>query len=138
MPSAASPNKTTRHRTAMSRLVTAPEFLFPLLLIGTFCAAVSISSWVRGLQLLVVVILFGGIAGARIGVTWLPIVFRDALIVLPLYAAFVFSRAASDSLARVPVDLALALGALLAWLMISLFNPQGLSGFQLLIGLKVW
>jgi len=122
----------------MSRLITAPEFFFPLLLIGMFCAAVSVSSWVRGLQLLAIVVLFGGIVGARMGFTWLPIAFRDALIVLPLYAAFVFSGAASDSLARMPVDLALALGALLAWLTISLFNPQGLSGLQLLIGLKVW
>jgi hypothetical protein len=122
----------------MSGLITSPEFLFPLLLVGTFCAAVSISRWVRGFQLLVVMLLFGGIAGARIGITWFPIAFRDALIVLPLYTAFLFSGAAADSLARVPVDLALALSALLAWLMISLFNPEGLSGLQLFIGLKVW
>lgn len=122
----------------MSRLLTSPELLYSLLLLGAFCGLVSISSWVRGVQLLVVAIVFGGIIGARIGFTALPVIFRDATIVLPLYLAFVASRAGREAIARVPPDLASLIGVFLAWITICLFNPQAMSGLQELIGLKVW
>jgi len=82
--------------------------------------------------------IFGGIIGARAGVTALPVAFRDVFVVLPLYVAFGASRAGRDALRRLPAGLALGLGAVLFWIVISLFNPEGVSGFQLLIGLKVW
>src|SRR5215472_5054744 len=122
----------------MSGLFASPELLIQLLLVGLVCGLASISSWVRGLQLLVVAIVFGGIIGARIGFTALPIAFRDAVIVLPLYVAFIASPAARGVIAKIPADLALLLAAFLAWIAISLFNPQHVSGLQLLIGLKVW
>jgi hypothetical protein len=122
----------------MSGLIASPELLIPLLLTGLVCGLASISSWVRGLQLVVVAIVFGGIIGARIGFTALPIAFRDTLIVLPLYVAFFASPAVREAVAKTPADLALLLGAFLGWIAISLFNPKDVSGLQLLIGLKVW
>lgn len=122
----------------MADLLSYPEITLPLLLIGLYCALKSLTSWVAGVRLLTVAVLFGGIVGVRAGATILPIVFRDALVVLPLYAAFAASKAGRQALARVPPLLGLALGAVIAWIVLSLFNPKGLSGLQLLIGLKVW
>src|SRR5215472_12006593 len=122
----------------MSKLLASPEIFFSLLLVGVVCGLISISSWVRGLQLLVVAIVFGGIVGARIGFTAMPIIFRDALIVLPLYLAFAGSPAVREAIAKIPTDLALLIAALLAWIVICLFNPASGSGLQILIGLKVW
>jgi len=122
----------------MSKLLASPEIFFSLLLVGVVCGLISISSWVRGLQLLVVAIVFGGIVGARIGFTAMPIIFRDALIVLPLYLAFAGSPAVREAIAKIPTDLALLIAAFLAWIVICLFNPASGSGLQILIGLKVW
>jgi hypothetical protein len=122
----------------MAEYLSSPEIALPLLLLGLYCALRSITSWVGGLQLLIVVIVFGGMIGARVGSTAAPIIFRDLVIVLPVYAAFASSRAARDALTRLPAGMVLGLSAVLVWIMISLFNPEGVSGFQLLIGLKVW
>src|SRR5258708_3345444 len=115
----------------------------PLVLLLLALAAISfagwtLSSWVRGLQLLVAVVLFGGIIGVRLGSGALPIVIRDASIVLPLYAVFLTTRAGIDALSQIPAELALAFGAVVGWLAICALNPQDVSGWQLLIGLKVW
>jgi hypothetical protein len=125
-------------RGALAELLSYPEVAVPLLLIGLYCALRSLTSWVTGIRLLTVVMVFGGIAGARAGVTALPIAFRDALIVLPLYVAFAASKAGREALARLPPALGLAVSVAVAWIVLSLFNPQGVSGLQLLIGLKVW
>jgi hypothetical protein len=122
----------------MSQSLQSSALLVPLLALGCLCWLMSLSSWVKGLQLLIVVILFGGIIGARLGATPLPIIFRDAAIVLPLYAAFFFGRAGRDALSRLSPDLLLGLCVFLGWLVICLFNPNGVSGLRLLIGLKVW
>ena len=122
----------------MARFITSPELFYPLLLLGALCGLISISSWVRGLQVLVAAIVFGGIVGARIGFTALPIIFRDVLIVLPIYVAFIASRAGREAMARVPAHLALLIGVFIAWMAICLFNPGSVSALQVLIGLKVW
>lgn len=127
-----------KNPTAMQELLTAPELVLPLVGLAAACALWSFSSWVRGTQVLIVGILFGGIIGARLGNTALPIIFRDALIVLPLYVAFFFGKAGRDAVARVPTDLAIGLCAVFGWLIICLFNSNVGSSLQLLIGLKVW
>ena len=122
----------------MSEVLTSPEFVLWLSLIGGVCMVLSVSSWVRGVQLLILVMLFGGIAGARIGNTALPVILRDAAIVLPLYLAFAFSKAGPEAFRELPVDIAAGLCAVLGWLVICTFNSNGESGLRLLIGLKVW
>jgi hypothetical protein len=122
----------------VGELLSSPEIALPLLIVGLYCVLQSLTSWVTGIRLLIVALMFGGIAGARAGVTILPIAFRDALIVLPLYVAFAASKAGRQALARVPPALGLGVGAVIAWIALSLFNPNSLSGLQLMIGLKVW
>ncbi|HVM77662.1 MAG TPA: hypothetical protein VMU06_01495 [Stellaceae bacterium] len=109
-----------------------------VLAVGVFCALRTFTSWVKGLQLLIVVVLFGGIVGARLGSTPFPIAFRDVAIVLPLYAVFLLTKAGSRALRAVPADLALGLCVFAAWLGICLFNPNGVAALRMLIGLKVW
>lgn len=134
----AKPNAGEGIYAGMSSSLSSPQLLFPLLLLAVGCGLISISSWVRGLQVLVVTVVFGGLVGARMGFTALPIIFRDAVIVLPIYVAFVATRAGREAIARVPADLALLIGAFLAWMAICLFNPESVSALQVLIGLKVW
>lgn len=122
----------------MSHLLASPGIALVLLLLGIICAARSIASWVSGLQLLVAAVLFGGIIGVRLGSGAIPVIFRDAFIVLPLYTAFFMSKAGPEAVGRLPGDIALGLCAVLSWLFISTLNPSGTSLFQLLIGLKVW
>ena len=122
----------------MAEYLSSPEIALPLLLVGLFCVLRGLTSWVAGVQLLVIVMVFGGIVGARAGNTAVPIIFRDACIVLPAYAAFASSKSAKDALASFPTDLALSLSAFLIWILVSLFNPEGGSGLRLLVGLKVW
>jgi hypothetical protein len=118
--------------------LSSPEIVLPVLLLALFCVLRSLTSWVAGFQLLIVAIVFGGMIGARAGATALPIAFRDAFIVLPLYVAFAASKAGREALARLPAGVTLGVGAILFWIVASLFNPKSVSGLQLLIGLKVW
>ena len=112
--------------------------LYILGILGVFCFAKSLSSWVTGIRLLIVALLFGGIIGARMGSGAIPILFRDAAIISPLYAAFFLSKAGTSTLRQLPGDVVLTLCAVLVWLALCLFNPGDLSGLQLMVGLKVW
>ncbi len=118
--------------------LASPELVLGAAIVGGACALTVFSSWVRGLQLLILAILFGGIIGARLGNTALPIVFRDVTLVLPLYVAFAFSKAGRDAIGRVPLEIAAAICLFLAWLLFCALNSTRGSGLQLLIGLKVW
>jgi len=122
----------------MIDFLSSPEVALLMLLLGILCVVWSLTSWVAGIQLLIVTIFFGGIVGVRLGNGALPIVFRDLFIVLPLYAAFLASGAFSSAIARLPADLALGLCLIGGWLIICLFNPNQVSILQLMIGLKVW
>ena len=122
----------------MSGTLGNPLVLLLLVIAGTGFGLASISSWVRGLQLLVAVVLFGGIVGVWLGSGALPVAIRDVSIVLPLYLAFLTTRTGIDALRRIPGELALGFAAVVAWLAICALNPQDVSGLQLLIGLKVW
>src|SRR5262249_42059706 len=51
---------------------------------------------------------------------------------------FLTTRRGTDALARVPGEVALGFLAVIGWLAVCALNPQGVSGLQLLIGLKVW
>jgi hypothetical protein len=119
-------------------VLRSPDVLAAVLVVGGAGAIWSLSSWVKGLNLLILAVLFGGILGARLGSGALPIALRDAMIVLPIYAAFLASGAWRDVMSRLPGGLALTLSLVLAWLVIELFNPTTVSGLQLAIGLKVW
>src|SRR5262249_41067203 len=119
-------------------LLRSPDVLATVLAVGAICAIWSLSSWLKGLKLLILAVLFGGILGARMGSGALPIALRDSTIVLPIYAAFLASGAGREVISRLPGGLALTLSLLLAWLVIELFNPAMVSGVQLAIGLKVW
>ena len=122
----------------MPSTVLDPFVLLPLLLAGGYCIFASLARWTRGIQLLVLAILFGGIIGVRLGSGPLPIVFRDVAIVLPLYAAFFASGTGLKAMTELPGDVAIALILVVTWLTACLFNPDSGSGVQLLIGLKVW
>lgn len=121
----------------MSHSLTA-EVLVPLVLLGILCALGSVTSWTRGLQLLAVAVLFGGIIGARIGSGAIAIAFRDVFIILPLYAAFFTSRTGVAAIARLPGAIALGAIVISAYLVLSMFNTTDSSLFQLAIGIKVW
>ena len=123
---------------ALSELLNSSGLILALTLLGCACVISSVSSWVRGLKLLTIAMLFSGIIGARLGNTALPIIFRDTTIVLPLYLAFAFSKASRDAIRHLPIDLAAGLCAFFIWLVICAFNSGSGSGVQLLIGLKVW
>src|SRR5262249_42330161 len=116
----------------MSGTLGNPVVLLVLVLAGTGLALGSLSSWVRGLHLLIAVVLFGGIVGVRLGSGALPIALRDVSIVLPLYGVFLTTRRGTDALARVPGEVALGFLAVIGWLAVCALNPQGVSGLQLL------
>ena len=122
----------------MPPAVQSPLVLALALALAVFFALRTLTSWVKGLQLLTVAVTFGGILGARIGSTPFPIALRDIAIVLPLYGVFFLTKTGSRALRAVPVDLALGVCAFAAWLGICLFNPNGVAALRMLIGLKVW
>ena len=88
----------------MPQTFHSPVLIGLVLAVGVFCALRTLTSWVKGLHLLIVVVLFGGIVGARLGSTPFPIAFRDVAIVLPLYVVFLLSKAGSRALRAVPAD----------------------------------
>ena len=122
----------------MSESVFRPEIAVPLALIGGFCFAYSLSSWVRGIYLLILAVLFGGIIGVRLGSGAYPIIFRDVAIVIPLYMAFLASGRVATTIKELPLEIALGLFVIGAWMTLCLFNPTSGSGQALMIGLKVW
>ncbi len=123
----------------MSGSITlSPILLLAGLLLGGFCLVQSLRSWVTGLQLLTLVVLFGGIVGARAGNGALPIAFRDVAIVLPLYLAFILSRTGRQALASLPGELTAGFVLVFGWMVVCLSNLGNVSTLQLMIGLKVW
>src|SRR5215472_3091864 len=112
----------------------SPVVLVAGLLLGGFCVLRSLGSWVTGLQLLTAAVLFGGMAGARAGSGALPIAFRDVMIVLPVYLAFLCGRAGREALKKLPGELAAGFVLVAGWMVVCLFNLDNVSTLQLLIG----
>lgn len=109
-----------------------------LVFTGLACAALSISSWVTALRLVIVVTLFGGIVALHMGSGAIMIIFRDTFVVVPLYVAFLASRARLDGFGRVPADIGLMLMFVVGYIALATLNTNATSLLQVLIGLKVW
>ncbi|HKX08459.1 MAG TPA: hypothetical protein VJN67_09715 [Stellaceae bacterium] len=122
----------------MSGLLDPSPALLLAALLGGVCVVRSLGSWVSGLQLLIVAVLFGGMVGARLGSGAVPIAFRDIAIVLPVYGAFFLGKTGRQALASLPSELAIGFAVVFGWLAVCLFNLGNVSTLQLLIGLKVW
>jgi hypothetical protein len=108
---------------------------------GSICFFLSLRNWRLGLNLLVGIVFFGGIAAVRVSsgdiASSVPaIIFRDLFVVLPLYLGFFLSKPGSVALQRMPIDMALGFLILMGWLFVCAFNTADIS--QLVIGLKVW
>jgi hypothetical protein len=115
-----------------------PVFALAGLAAGAFCFLRSVSRWEKGLELLFLVMIFGGIITVRLGSGVYSILFRDVFIVLPLYAGLFSRRSGQEAIAQIPADLALALMLLLIVVFICTLNPVDAPVGQILIGIKVW
>jgi hypothetical protein len=107
-------------------------------LVGGLAFVRSLTSLPAALNLLVIVLVFGGIVATNLGGGGYAIPFRDLCIVLPLYLAAFASAAGRQALASIPLDLVFSLFFLLLVVGICVLNPTPAPPAQIIVGIKVW
>lgn len=91
-----------------------------------------------GLRVLVLFMLFGGIIGLNIGMGPMVLLFRDAFVVVPIYALVLVRAPVGAMIRSVPSGMLLAVAGLLAALALNLMVPVHSSLLMVIIGVRVW
>lgn len=93
--------------------------------------------WRWGVPLLVATSALGGLLAYGLYPSRVPLVYRDALVVLPLYAAF-FAAGETKWLEGLPRAVLAAMAALTLLVVMQMLNPAVVTPLTALIGAKVW
>lgn len=96
-------------------------------------------SWRWGVPLLILATPFSGLAIHAFHPSPLPILYRDLLIVLPLYLAFWHREGAAAAWRRgIPTSVQIFAVALAVMVVAGMLNPQAGPPLAVLIGAKIW
>jgi len=90
------------------------------------------------LRVLILFMLFGGIVGVNTGTGSAILLFRDAFVVVPIYALVLTQAPVGPMIASVPVGMLMAIAGLLAALVLNLMVPVHSSVLMVIIGIRVW
>jgi len=90
------------------------------------------------LRVLILFLLFGGIIGVNTGMGSAVLLFRDAFVVVPIYALVLTQSPVGPMIRSVPSGMLLAIAGLMAALVLNLMVPVHSSLLMVIIGIRVW